>query len=302
MTTQNQPQKLLTQDILEKHGIPCKRVAPIGFGLNDTFIVDDKYVIKLGPERVMLKEHAIYEVLKQQEIPLPRLVATGKYLDQYYLVTEKLEGQPLDECYKQLSLNDCLSLAWQVGFSLACIQEVKVDSLFDCPYIHQYTQSDWISRFTRAVQRAEGLFESGVLEQFRTYIAQESWRVGVDFEPVLVHADMWERHLFAKLIDSEWKLCGIIDFTDVFIDPGEYDLAYGVYWIREIAGGTTALLSGYRSGGGKLQPGFVGRLRLYQVMKVPVRILYWIEKHGDGNLRRALETMWPDALQSMFRP
>lgn len=295
MAAHNQSPKELAQDILERHDISYKKIGPSKWepkSVCDVFVVDDEYVIKIG-NREIQREQAIYKALNSRETPLPRLVATGDR----YLVIEKLEGEPLDKYHQQLSLDDRISLAWQIGFSLAHIQKAPVDMLLHCREIYQRTSDNLISGLRASAADAGGLHKPEVAEQIRTYIAQEIWRAKIDFEPVLVHADLWDRHLFVKpTTDGRCELCGIIDFTDAFIGPPEYDLVYGPYWIREIGGGTAALLSGYRSACGKLEPDFVGRLRLYQLLQCPIRISYWVEQCGNGNLRRALEWMWPDKL------
>ena len=210
------------------------------------------YVIKLFCP--LWRDQAVAEVacLKGvQGLEIPKLVATGSLEGWEYIVMSVIEGVPAIRVWDSISHEDRLEVVGQLGewirslHGSRALPELKVDwdaflvaRRSGCERHHRMTGkwNDWIS------ERVSDFSESS-------------------FEPVLLHSDFTNDHVFLTEQKGRWRISGIIDFGDAMMGHPHYDFIAPLCFFT--FGDPTLSRRLVESYGLKLTPELANRLTTY---------------------------------------
>jgi aminoglycoside phosphotransferase len=116
--------KNLVRAICKKENLEAKTIQPLSGGqTNCVFLVDDKYIVRIGSGEIAherLKHETKLIQAFEHEIPVPEICAFGQYGDSTYQIQQYVQGQRLHRIWNELSwhckdkivaeLASCLSL------------------------------------------------------------------------------------------------------------------------------------------------------------------------------------------------
>lgn len=227
------------------------------------FIIDEQVVIKFFPPMVADdwdKERAVYRLLADRPIEIPRLLAGGVLRDRQawpYLITTYRPGIAWRDARASLPPSQRMTVAWALGRRLRFVHDT------DIPRGAEWPPDDAWPRYVNAqlAVASKALRESSILPD-RTVAAAERLLADTDWfevSPRLLHGDMTEDHVLVAEHDGAWRINGLIDWADAEVGDPCYE------WVAlyfGFCGGDTNLfrvvLAGYELESGRLP----GRRRL----------------------------------------
>jgi hygromycin-B 7''-O-kinase len=246
-------------EICKRHGLsdePCHR-DPDGTHL--VYYAGPSYVVKLF---VPLFEHdfeAERLVAGHLEgrlgVVTPAIVYQGEIASWRYLVMTRVPGQPLQEVWPGIPVDDRQAIARRTGEMIARLRSISVEGLRDLAV-------DWPAFLARQVATAaerqceDGLSES-LAVQIPTFLESATVYLAECFEPVLLLADITAEHVFVSKDGGSWRVVGYVDFGDAFLGHPDYELvAPGL----DIARGDGRLLRALLLGAGYSESDLNGEL------------------------------------------
>jgi len=225
--------------ICQRHDLPCGRVHMGVPGTYPTFLVDDRWVVKLFGEWFdggvsHAVERDVYALLRgQTDIPAPQLVAAG---DLYsggdgwpwpYLVSQQLPGRSLAQVRDLVAEDDLIGIARYTGQVLRRLHSVPITG-------GTALAPDWDSfvafiaeRRARCLadHRSWGSLPLALIAQIPDYLLPADVLFDRSTRPVLLHADVTMDHLLLQKGESgRWAMTGIIDFGDARVGDPLYEL------------------------------------------------------------------------------
>ncbi len=202
--------------------------------INDTFLVNDAYVVKVNtahPDWPKLeKEGVIYQACSSGIIPVPVFVAYDDSLSVIpfpYLVYRAIPGESLDGVWQEYDAKDQERLAEEMGELLGKIHGISLEN------VHLPGQKIYPGLRNTITQRIEAIVEklksSDVLPHDeregirRFYVESEMFNDSV--LPSLLHGN----YTFGNTIVAEKKIVGIIDWEFSSVGHSEEELAVVLY-------------------------------------------------------------------------
>lgn len=207
--------------------------AGIPSGSNATFVLDEKYVVKIFPpwlEKDIHVEVEILEILNQRPgIPAPKLLATGILEDQInwpYFIMECIPGVSINKARDRIGQRNLLSIATHLGEIMRAFHHIDTTGIGN---IHPPVDN-WKAAFIQGKEDAKKeIREAGHLpfslrDELLSFLSSDVEEC-IDGPPVLLHGELCADHLLLTEKDGQWSISGLIDFAGGQIGPGEFEWA-----------------------------------------------------------------------------
>ncbi len=224
--------------VCERHGFsPCRSITNRVPGTCPTFIVDDRWVVKFfgelfeGGASFRSELDANRLVAADGGIPAPAVLAQGALFDDDsgwpwpYLIFQYVPGDSLGEVYEQVSFEDKLALAGQLGRMTRRLHAIPVDGAGALqPAWDAYVQLLG-ERRRQCVEdhRAWGTPAHWVA-QIEGFLLPADELVDAGARPSLIHADITADHILGRFDGGHWSMTGLIDFGDAMVGDPAYEL------------------------------------------------------------------------------
>lgn len=99
--------------------------------INDVFLIDNEYVIKINTGHPNLpklkKEKDLYDLLQKNKIPVPKIYAynASRSIIKYnYLIMQYVQGNSLSDLWSSMKMNEKLEEVYKIGETLAKIHSI----------------------------------------------------------------------------------------------------------------------------------------------------------------------------------
>ena len=215
--------------ICASEGIRYRSIEAPRSNTNAVFILDRRLVIKIySPFWSEFDiEPKLIEVLSAEgRVPVPVVVASGQYQDRVtwtYLVMEHCPGLTLEALRPEISREEVMSIAAQIGAVTRSLHQTGVDKLEGADAGEAW--NDLVARRRREVlpelvgrglvipDVAEGL--AGILDYAIDHSKSASREV--------VHGDLESDHILLTRTNGEWRVGSVIDFGDARVSVRDYE-------------------------------------------------------------------------------
>ncbi len=215
--------------ICTSEGIRYQSIEAPRSNTNAVFILDRRLVVKIySPFWSEFDiEPKLIEVLSAEgSVPVPEIVASGQYQDRVtwtYLVMEHCPGLTLEALRPEISREEVMSIAAQIGAVTRSLHQTGVDKLEGADAGEAW--NDLVARRRREVlpelvgrglvmpEVAEGL--AGILD----YVIDHS----MSKPRVVVHGDLESDHILLIRTNDEWRVSSVIDFGDARVGVRDYE-------------------------------------------------------------------------------
>ncbi len=217
--------ELALQTIISRHGLPAVRPTRFADGMNPVFAVGQKCVIKLIPpfrsSTAKREIEALAYLALHPRVPVARLLAHGVIDDWTYLVTSRLDGEPLHRAWPGMDRTTQLRLATEYGQLFATLHSVPAGDLLPGGIVW----SDFCrTAITRWTERRDFL---RLPTQLKTdgprYLARHAPALDAA-RHVLLHGDLAPENLLVRRPLDRWEIAGAIDFGNAFRGADWFDL------------------------------------------------------------------------------
>jgi aminoglycoside phosphotransferase (APT) family kinase protein len=193
------------------------------------------------------KERYVLEVLRENNLPVPRIFAfyfPEDHKEEGYMILEKINGTRLDIIWDSLNRKDKIQIAEEIGALASKIHGIKL-SAFGKIEENGKISSDDQFKFRKQGQEipySDFLrnYLQGPLKDLARLLAYK--RISSDFvcslmkyvsdnidiadyqsEPTLVHGDLHSGHIFVEKTEGEYRIVGLIDIEFASSLSPEYD-------------------------------------------------------------------------------
>lgn len=227
--------------LLERYklDVPTRVQRLTGGMINDIFLIDEKYVLKVmsgNPELMgrMEKEAGLYHLLSAKGVPVPKVygVDTSHDLIPYdYLLMERVRGLSLDGIWSPLSPRAQFSYLEKLGYWLAKINTITFPQFGEDFKNNTFVgPSDFSTYFEETVEKIVSLLrtsqvvEEGRVTRVENYLRSSALFKG-DFFSSLLHGNFNHNNV---LVD-QGEIKGIVDWEFARAGHSEEDIAVYLY-------------------------------------------------------------------------
>lgn len=227
------------QAVCGRHGLqPCQQIRAGLAGTYPTFIIEDRWVVKFygrlfDGQQAYETEFTVGRMLPADlGIHVPAVLYAGALIDKDnpwswpYLIFEYIQGTSIGEVYEQVSFEDKLELARQLGKATRQMQDLSLEG---APLFRN--GQDAYARFLQgqsercmANHQEWRSLPDHLLDQLEAYILPVVALVDCRFPNGLIHADITRDHILGRLEAGRWTTLGLIDFGDARAGNVLYDL------------------------------------------------------------------------------
>ena len=196
---------------------------------NAVFILDRRLVIKIySPfwSEYDIEPKLIEVLTAAGAVPVPKTIASGRYEDRTtwpYLVMQHSPGATLESLRPDLSHEELMSIATQIGAVTRSLHETDVHKLEGADAGESW--DDLVDRRRREVlpELADrGLITPNVTETLAD-ILDEVIAESRTQPRAVVHGDLESDHVLLSRTDGQWRVSAIIDFGDARIGVRDYE-------------------------------------------------------------------------------
>lgn len=209
-------------EICRRHGLATADLIRIPEGSAIVFSCSEALIKLLPPfwaQEFAADRLGLAHCAGRLPVRTPELLAQGQLGDWPYLVLGRLPGTQIKRVWKSLAPAEQSRLMQQLGELIAVMQTLPTEDL----------PGDWTgfcaSRRQNFVtdQQARGL--SPELTASYHQRLEACLQDLPAFAEVFLHADLTDEHLLLEATASGWQLTGLIDFGDLMLGGGFYELA-----------------------------------------------------------------------------
>ena len=236
----------LVKTICAKEGIISRNIRALSGGqVNQVFLIDDEYVLRIGAREdafQRLKQETELLQSLNNNIPVPKIFAFGQHDGLVYQIQRFLPGQKLISVWKHLPPEVQDNLAAELASYLKILHCMPLAS---SGYASQNAQryDTWVDllsdKFKHILEEIKTLnirMVPGFIELAVNYF-DENKQVLEDNAPALLHGDL----TMVNILVDEGKISAILDFEYSMQAPKDYELlvmeAFCLYpndWAEEI--------------------------------------------------------------------
>lgn len=211
--------------IIHRHELHTTKVTQFADGMNPVFAVGRECVIKLIPPfRVPVATREI-EVLNyltgHPQVPVARLLAHGTIDDWHYVVTSRLEGEPLHRIWPGINRETQLQFAVDYGRLFSSLHALPIGNLLPGNLVWSDFCRTSIARWTE--RRDFSRLPSQLQADGPRYLARHGPALGSDRQ-VLLHGDLAPENLLVRQKAGTWEIAGAIDFGNAMRGAATFDL------------------------------------------------------------------------------
>lgn len=213
------------QAIINRHGLPAVRPTRFADGMNPVFAVGPEHVIKLIPpfraSSARREIDALTCLAAHPQVPVARLLAHGLIDDWPYLVTSRLEGEPLHRVWPGLDRATQLRLATDYGQLLASLHAVPAGDLLPGGIVWSDFCRIAIARWTG--RRSFSRLPLPLQTDGPRFLARHASAFDASRQ-VLLHGDLAAENLLVRRHLDRWEIAGAIDFGNALRGAAWFDL------------------------------------------------------------------------------
>jgi hygromycin-B 7''-O-kinase len=223
-------------EICRRHSLaPCETIYAGHPGTYPTFIVEDRWVVKLFGR--LFNGAAAYET----ECEVARILGHAPSLPMLliadslhngcdwpwpYLIYKYLPGIAIGEVYERVRPDDRLALARWVGEIVRRVHAAPLDD-------SQLFPPTWVAYLARLREQREGCaarhagwgnLPPHLIGQIDAYLPPVETLIERP-RPHLIHADLTDDHILGCWENGRWTTSGLIDFGDAMVGELGYELA-----------------------------------------------------------------------------
>ncbi len=189
------------------------------------FALGTSHVLKLVPSiwaTIASREFETLAFLATHiHVPAPRFVASGGLEDWHYVVSTRVEGEPLHRIWGKLAQDERLAITVKFGRILAALHALPPGELNPGGIIWREfcvsSFSNWTNRrdFPRLLPalQADG----------PRYLAANG-AIVAGASRALLHGDLAPENLHVRQTDGKWEIAGVIDFGNAMRGDRWFDL------------------------------------------------------------------------------
>ncbi|MCE2458405.1 MAG: aminoglycoside phosphotransferase family protein [Dehalococcoidia bacterium] len=210
-------------------GIRFQRIERPRSNTNAVFILDCRLVVKIySPfwSEYDIEPKLIEVLTAEGTVPVPKIIASGRYQDRAtwpYLVIEHRTGATLESLRPELSHEELMFIATQVGALTKALHETEIDKLEGSDAGE--TWDELVDRRRREVLPElvdRGLTTSDVTKTLAGILDDVIDDSG-SRPRVIVHGDLESDHVLLSRTDGQWRVSAIIDFGDAWVGARDYE-------------------------------------------------------------------------------
>lgn len=222
-----------------------------------------KAVLKLGPKEgtriltyekdIMKTEVAVYNALKDKDVPLPRILCadfTRKNAPCDYFFMEYVSGRPWTKTIGKVSASNKAKLMRSLGQINAEINSVEGQWFGYIKEDENFRFSTWYDAFSSMVGNIlkDGQMRSCKLPygQIEAAVVKNKEILNEVTSPKLVDFDLWAGNIFLENRDGEFEISGIVDFERAFYGDAYADFAASVMVYKDVRN-QADFIKGYES-------------------------------------------------------
>ncbi|MTI46424.1 phosphotransferase [Sporosalibacterium faouarense] len=200
-------------------------------GTNAVFILDNKYVIKIYPERCHKDyEHEVevHKALQEnRKIPIPKVICNGSFQDRIvwpYMIMEYKYGKAIRDIRDKISHENLMDIYKDLG---EIVKEIHNTSSIKLEQMGT-SNINWIkfvnNREKNYIKNNKGISRLSNTAKIKIPSLIRQWfENNKDSSLNLVNGDLTEDHLLLEFKNSKWQISSIIDLADSLIGQKEYE-------------------------------------------------------------------------------
>lgn len=206
-----------------------RTIQPFGSGWDNTAYLIDGDVVFRFPRREMAvpfiarEAHVLPALAPRLPLPIPVPRWVGTPTDRFrwpFVGYRRITGRTTDEAV--LSSDESRAAAPVLAEFLRVLHAIPLEGL-DLPG-DELARTDFVRRGPLLMERLQGLESAGLIADRQPWIRLfEGHRSEPPPHPVLVHGDLYERHV---LVDDANRISGVIDWGDVHAGDPALDLSF----------------------------------------------------------------------------
>lgn len=290
----------IAQDIACSHHLAWTAPHVFTTGTNLVLALDEKLILKIFPPflrgQFESERCTLAQLRGQLRISIPEIVVEGERDRWPYLVITRLSGILGADAWPSLPEADKEHVLAEIGETIAQVQRVPAG-----PLARIEPQWDVFMRGQIEGCRARhGRFglPRKFLDEVDEFLRDAAGLIALDGPPVILTGEYIPENFLLSRDNAGWRLSGLIDFGDVMMGRGEYDLLGPS---AMMAGGVPrrvqSLFAGYGYAASDITPDLKRRLMALMLLHRfgnPTRqisIESWQQKAAD--LYQLQDLLWP---------
>jgi aminoglycoside phosphotransferase (APT) family kinase protein len=244
-------------------------------GFKNTVVVNGSHVVRfnINPDKAAAgfrNEELAYSRLRRTGVPVPEAIVVDlsqRLVPYAFLISTKLEGQPVSAAWPSLPPNEREQTAYLAGWHLAHIHAEAFSSFGSLHSLSEAGFQRWYDYLAQYLehysQRALALELIAPEDQARLRAGLARQRPLLDGvqQAVLVHNDFQ----FENLLQAGGVITGIVDFEWALAGDPSWDFVAEDLWEETCPGSRQFVYEGY-SRSQPLPPEHGQRLRIYKLM------------------------------------
>jgi len=290
----------IAHDIARSHGLAFPAPHVFATGTNLVLALDEKLILKIFPpflrSQFVSERGSLAQLHGQLRIAIPEIVTEGERDGWPYLVITRLSGELGADAWPSLPEADKECLLAEIGETIASVQRVPPGPLAAIEpgwddFMHRQI-AECRARHTRLGLPQK--FLDGVDELLR----DAAVLTALDGPPVILTGEYIPENFMLSRNGAGWRLSGLIDFGDVRMGRGEYDLlGPSAFMTAGMPRRVQRLFAGFGYSDAVIGPDLKRRLMALMLLhhaSDPVRhicIKGW--RHKAGNLYELQDLLWP---------
>jgi len=243
--------------------------------INDVFLLNDKYVIKINTGHPKLpklkKEKEIYELLAKTNVPVPKVYAydsSKEIMEFSYIIMEKIKGNSLNDIWNSMGKNSKLEELSKIGEVLAKIHSINFDNfgedLSDGKFKGPQTYKEFMQKYVKNI--LQKVKESKTLEESKIKRIQKYFDENKDFDITPKASLLHGNFNYDNLLIDDGIIKGIVDWEWAKSMHNEEEVGIFIYRvIKEDKEFTDSFRKGYEKIL-KLDRGFNTRYKAYNLL------------------------------------
>ena len=221
----------LIDAICVREGIGYRQLHPASANTNAVFLLDRAFALKIySPfwDEFDFERTLLDALQSQGEIPTPEIAGYGHIADAggvswAYLITRYCPARPYSEMRHELTDEDALSFAAQLGRMLRALHALDPSQFASAATERVWT--DVVAERRRAA--IDELIQAGVLATTIVSALESLLDQAIETDRresrVVVHGDLGPDHVLCTPTGNGWEIEALIDFGDAKIGQREYE-------------------------------------------------------------------------------
>lgn len=214
------------ETVCDRHGLSDQSCVRGPDGTHIVYLVGRSHVVKLFVplfDQDFVAERLVGVHLDGKlSVATPTIVARGRTGGWRYLVMTRVPGRPFGEVRSKMSADGRRRIAAETGQIIKLLRSLSLDGL-------EPLTVDWNAFLCEQVGTAAARQQDGALpwdpaEEIPAYLESVAKVLSMDFEPVLLLADITDEHVLVSESGGVWETVACVDFGDAMIGHSDYEI------------------------------------------------------------------------------